>query len=154
MPKFKIIPETSEYEKQTKGAIRISYTYLHGKIESDAGYDIFGIKGWGLLDGLNLENNYLGSEYNRKRGTKVDVNLTGVHNCTFNNKPCTFFLWTANHWDSHSGIVRYHGLVVYDDDKEAYEYALNKYIERTEHLKKGGNVGAQNKKFTYTIGGL
>ena len=129
---MQIIPETKEFDEQSKDAIRISYTYLHGDLQNDAGYDIFGIKGWALLDSLNLENNYL-------TRVREDVDLTGEHACEFNGKPCTFFLWTdtsRRDIDAH----KYRGLVVYNDDKEYYDHAKENYIKKARNLENGGSL--------------
>lgn len=90
---YTIVPFTEKYEAIKKQ--RVHWSYLHGKIETDAGFDIFGIK--------------------ERIPTK-----DGIYKCVFEKKECTMFLW--NRMGSSPS-----GLVVYNDDKNAYEDAENKY---------------------------
>lgn len=89
-----IIPYTKAFENIQ--STRITFSYLYGKLESDAGFDAFGVQG-------------------------VDINgmgtLTeGIYPCYFNNKKCTLYYWCF-------GEDYYRGLAVYDDDKKSVIYA-------------------------------
>lgn len=85
-----------------KDLVRLRWTYLHGKLEDDAEYDVY------LIKNSDLNINYL---------TKRVENLkTGKYPCHFNNKPCTIYFWITEYNDPH-------GLVVYDDDIESVSYA-------------------------------
>lgn len=87
--------------------VRLGYTYLHGKLEDDAGYDVYLIK--------NSDLNNLTK--------RVEDLKTGKYPCYFNNKPCTIYYW-------ESGSNHPHGLVVYDDDTESVSYTEKCFNEK------------------------
>lgn len=110
--KMKIIPNTEEFDAEV--AHRISYCYLHGKIQDDAGYDCFGFQNF--IKDLSRVEGYI------QPGTIED----GIYECEFKDKPCTFFYWNSN-----DTMGRHRGLVVYNDDTEAYNYAKDCYNKKT-----------------------
>jgi len=89
---------------------RYQGTYLHGKLESDFGYDIFA--------------------FDRKQNFDQ-----GIHNFTLNvegkEQDVTFFLW-KNRLPNRGNPWR--GLMVYSKDEQSYQYALEKYKIKTELL--------------------
>lgn len=98
--------------------------YLHGKLMEEIGYD--------LAEFLNLKEDMVTitkdrySEYHTaclKEGI-YDVEVVGI------DKPCIGYFWTSN----RAGDPRTTGLVCFKDDKEACEYAAQKYAERSSTL--------------------
>lgn len=83
---------------------RLGYTYLHGKLEEDAGHDVYCLKNCDLPADILT------------RRIEQSSLKDGMYPCIFNNKPCTLYYWKCNFND-------YHGLVVYDDDSESVKYA-------------------------------
>lgn len=79
---------------------RIHWTFMHGQLEVDNDKDIFYIKG------------------------DVVPDTEGIFKMIFNNKECSLFLWYS---DLINGL---HGLVVYNDDEEAYNYAKTCYTSK------------------------
>ena len=114
-----IIPHTQEFDNIPNA--RISYCYLHGKLENDARYDCFGFGG--TFSGRILEDD------SRESYIRPGVLSDGIYPAVFNNKPCTFY-----YWNSQDTYGRHRGLVVYNDDTEAVEYARDKFINRESHL--------------------
>jgi len=90
---------------------RLGFTYLHGKLEDDAGHDIY------LLKNCELPADILTTIIEQ------DSLKDGMYPCHFNNKPCTLFYWKCT-------FNRYHGLVVYDDDIESVKYANDCLINK------------------------
>jgi hypothetical protein len=82
--------------------VRLGWTYLHGKLEEDAEYDVYLIK-----------NSDLKADTLTKRTEKLK---TGKYPCHYKNKPCTIYYWVNEYNDAH-------GLVVYDDDEKSVLYA-------------------------------
>lgn len=97
-------PETLEagykYPVAEHATTRMTFCYLHGNAEKDNGFDCFGV--------VNEVPQYAGI-----------YPATIMHN----PKPCTFFLWNTT--GDHQ-----HGLVVYNDDEQAYKDAEEKYHRR------------------------
>ncbi len=117
---MKIIPETKKYE-DVKRIRRISYCYLHGNLQNDAGYDIFG-----FLDFIaDVPVDKIDGEYYIEPGIIED----GIYPCEFEGKACTFFYWNNKQRPGGHG-----GLVVYNDDKDAYEEAKECYNNKTIFL--------------------
>jgi hypothetical protein len=94
---YTIIPDVDKYEYTPKN--RVKWTYLHGRLEDDVKYDIFGV-----AETVPIQD--------------------GIYKCQYEGKPCTMFLW--NRFSTEPS-----GLVVYNDDLTAYEYALKKYTEKS-----------------------
>ena len=117
---MKIIPATEKYEG-IENVYRISFCYLHGQLQDDVGYDIFG-----FLDFIReFEKDKDGSHY-----IEPGVLEDGMYPCEFEGKPCTFF-----YWNSDGGRYgRHRGLVVYDDDEGASNYAKECFTNKDEHL--------------------
>lgn len=86
-----------------------SWCYMHGQLEEDNHWDCF------LL--------------NKKVGIKND--WVGMFPLKFNGKECTFFKWVVK---MSSTITQNRGLIVYNDDKEAFEYAKKAFLENREML--------------------
>ena len=91
---------------------RMSWTYLHGKLEKKAcehdGYDIFGFKG----DMPDVEGIYKGFvEY-------PDEKIA-----------CTIFAWPDSSFKE-----KLQGLVVADDDEKSFADAENKYNLKESHI--------------------
>lgn len=114
---YTIVPETinGEYVGPYKenDVIRASYCYLHGNLEVQNGYDIF-----------SLLKKEITSEFIDDRWLSKDF-PEGIYNCVCFHKPCTFFLWNNRHL---------HGLVVFNDDKEAYEYAKEEFDAKSSSI--------------------
>jgi hypothetical protein len=106
-----IVPDTQENYDELKPK-RLSYTYLHGQLESDCGYDCYGISNCDL-------------PLKKDSDTMIDHTLLkdGEYPCVYNNKPCTLYFW-------HCSINHPHGLVVYNDDLDSVEYAKSKLLEK------------------------
>ena len=100
---WEIIPSIEKFEG-VKGK-RLGYTYLHGKLEEECGYDIYRIKN------CDLPLHYPSSTYINDTEMK-----DGKYPCHYQGKDCTLYFW-------HSSDQRPHGLVVYNDDKESCKYA-------------------------------
>ena len=98
------------------GCVRISWTYLHGKLESDAGYDCYGV-----LNCVFPVREDIPQLVDR---TKME---TGIYPCQYQDKPCTLYFWKCTYLDPH-------GLVVYDDDVDAVAYAKKKYDEKSTFI--------------------
>lgn len=96
---WRIVPDTDPQEENT---VRLSFTYLHGKLEEDCKYDCYD-----LADCPSLNKETL---------------VKGMYPCHYKGNPCTLFYWKRRHNDAING-----GLVVYNDDTEAFEYAKKCY---------------------------
>lgn len=92
---------------------RLSYTYLHGQLETDCGYDCYSIANPSEYGFEVVEQGYYIIE---------DENKSGIIPCIYKDKECTLFLWIRPNFRKQWG-----GLVVYNDDKEAYNYAIECY---------------------------
>lgn len=107
-PTLEIIVDATDQHDLLKEKLKcIAGTFLHGKLEDDAEYDIFSF--------LMSDPNY--------------VIPLGVHKCFYKEKPCLFYYWKAQTERSFG-----RGLVVYADDNESIEYARNCYKTKTESL--------------------
>lgn len=135
------------YNSQINDHFRESnWFYLHGKLEDNCGYDraiiinyneietketinwetISGDKVTKCISPYPVKTNYLNGIY------KVEIKDIEY--------PCTGYFWTTNEhtvYDEQNESHLYweqRGLVVADDDKEAVEYALNKYKTKAIYL--------------------
>ena len=108
MKRLIIIPDhDKKLSNRYKNQGRFSYTYLHGDLETDCGFDCYNIAN--PLDfGFEMDAVFI----------KEDPAKCGIIKCQYKRKPCTLFLWMDRH---------YHGLVVYDSDIDAYKYAEDCY---------------------------
>lgn len=96
--------------------------YLHGIVETSQGYDCIEL----------IEDECDAFAY---RLQKYDVVIeildipTDIYECKVYgyDKPCTAFIWRWTHGNS----ISYRGLIVDNNDKEAYDYAKRKYDERS-----------------------
>lgn len=89
--------DTHEYRDETKETIRKGFTYLHGQLQYENGYDIFGVV------------------------APFDFR-PGIYPCKVIGfeKEATFYLWNGTD-------LRLHGLVVFNDDLKEVEYAKKCY---------------------------
>lgn len=108
---MKALTITTATEDGFKSENRYRGTYLHGKLETDFGYDIF--------------------SFDRKQDFDQ-----GIHNFTLNvdgkEQDVTFFLWKNEHYTIR--MEPWRGLMVYTKDTEYYEDALEKYKIQTDFL--------------------
>lgn len=116
---MKIIPETEKY-KDVKGVRRISYCYLHGALQNEVDYDIFG-----FLDFIDVPIDKDSGEYYIEPNAIED----GIYPCEFEGNPCTFFYWKGKF-----STPNHRGLVVYDNDEDSYKYAKECYEKKTAVL--------------------
>ena len=115
MKLFQILEHTTK--EQNIG--RINWVYSHGKLENDCKYDIFYIKS--PIDyGFSLIND--------SKIIKLNESNIGITPCYYNNKKCSMFIWCVD------GYKEYTGLVVYNDDKKSYEYALKCYNNKEQYI--------------------
>ena len=98
-----ILPEIEE--NQGIKSKRLGYTYLHGELEKECGYDIYGF--------INCELPLVKEDCSYIDDSALK---NGDYPCVYKNKKCTLYFW-------HDNINRPHGLVVYNDDKESVRYA-------------------------------
>jgi hypothetical protein len=110
---YTIVPETinGNYTGDYKyeDVVRASWCYLHGELENMVGYDIFSMLR-AELKPEQIDERWLSDEF-----------VEGIYQCVCMGKPCTFFRWKN---------YNYHGLVVLNTDKDAYEYASKCYEEK------------------------
>jgi hypothetical protein len=116
MEKLIIIPDNDkELNNKYPEQIRLSYTYLHGKLEEDCRYDLYNIA---------KENSF---GFKEKDGiVEPDKEMTGLYPCLYKDKDCTLFLWVVNNM--------FRGLVVYNDDVEGYKFAMDKYMKKEKTI--------------------
>jgi hypothetical protein len=108
---MKIIPDlTPEFEASS--CMNLSGTYLHGKLEDDAGHDCFALP----------------NEFFTSKGFPIGHLDKGIYELEFNGKPVTYFVWKnpENGW--------YRGLAVYNHDKKSVKYAKLKFNEESREL--------------------
>lgn len=93
---------------------RIPNTYLHGNLETDAGFDIFKIHGKALYEKL----------------CGIELELTCKTYIKLYDKmiPVVMYCWRAPEQSSLNGAVK--GLVCYQDDFEAIKDAMTKQKEK------------------------
>lgn len=101
---------------------RISYTYLHGKLEKDCGYDCFGF--------VDCE---LPLQYNCDTYIDTAEMVGGIYPCEYNGKGCLLYLWFTPNKNRYSGSES-HGLAVYDDDIEAIQWAEKCFVDKRWNL--------------------
>jgi hypothetical protein len=107
-PKWEIIPDVQgNYDELNP--IRFSYTYLHGKLHSDAGMDTYGLINCDLP--LREDHDVL-----------VNHSLVedGLYPCVYKDEPCTLYFW-------HCSFGEPHGLITYDSDELASLDAKTKF---------------------------
>lgn len=104
-----IVPDIQETNIPVGNIGILSFTYLHGKLELDAGRDRYGIIGYEEHGFVTTHHHFI----------DVDSKKTGIYPCVYNKKPCTLFLWVS--------VDYYRGLVVYNDDHEYYSDAREKF---------------------------
>lgn len=113
-----IVPEVETWAGVPRR--RISYCYLHGKLESDIGYDLFGFQV--EQSKLTEDNHYI----------KPDELEDGIYPCVLDNishlRDCLFYYWKRARIGEHGGLV------VYADDVEANSYARRMYDEKSMTL--------------------
>lgn len=109
-----------------------NFWYLHGQLEADVGFDL------ALFTSNNKELLY--DYFTIKEDNKIikrkgfyylpegiyDVKVIGF------NKPCKGYFWTQ-FFNSHETHFQ-RGLVVYADDKEANNYAYERFQEKSKIL--------------------
>lgn len=111
--KNEIIPFTDENKDIKK--VKISWTYLHGKLEEDATYDIFGFK-----------DEFMG--HKTSIDSKTDLGFQqAVIECEYKGKECLLYLWRNN-------TSLQTGYAVYRDDEEANKQALKKMMEKSDFI--------------------
>lgn len=118
---YTIIPENGEgdyigdytYENVT----RPSYCYLHGELKKLAGYDIFSMLK-SELEPEQIQELWLSDKFEE-----------GIYPCICMGKQCTFFRWKTN--TSHKS---YTGLVVLDEDFNAWQYAFGCYVNKVDNI--------------------
>jgi len=94
---------------------RIPNTFLHGNVETDAGFDIFRIHGKELYDKLcGIESELTCETYILLRDSMI---------------PVVIYCWKVPEQTSFGGIIK--GLVCYPDDYEAIKDAKMKQKEKT-----------------------
>ena len=112
---YTIVPETIDGESIgdyiREELVRASWCYLHGELQDRVGgYDIF-----------NMLRCELEPEHINEHNRLTDEFESGIYPCICMGEPCTFFRWKRLH---------YIGLVVFNTDKDGYEYGSNCYKER------------------------
>lgn len=126
---YKDSEELQEILKTCKTKRVSNWWYLHGKLESDIGYDKGIMLDNDLLECLEFTDKDISKSYQMwylKDGV-YDVEIIQI------NKPCKGYFWTTfEKFSNIDGIVPHtHGLVCYSDDKEANKYAYKKYVEKS-----------------------
>jgi len=120
---YTIVPESTYNGGYLAGyynddeVVRPSYCYLHGKLETLIGYDIFGMLRSELEPDQIIDNRV------------SDKFVEGIHSCICMGKPCTFFRWKTN--EHHKSFA---GLVVLNSDTRALEYAQECYDNKTSNI--------------------
>ena len=118
----------TQHYYEDKNSIVSNWWYLHGNLDSEIGYDK------GVFCNLEDFNLYIKNCYynGNKRYFDIvcledgiyDVEIIGI------DKPCVGYFWIIN----KEHIPECHGLVCFKDDKEACEYAEQKYKEKSQYL--------------------
>lgn len=117
---MKIIPHVEKFEAEYGNAKHIPFTFLHGKLEEDAGYDVFSLSCY--------EDIFVGAKIISTSFDESSI-AQGIYPCTFNDKECTLFLWDVE----ECGITK-KGLVAYNDDLSAFEYAKKCYENKERFI--------------------
>lgn len=112
--KWEIIPDTDENEDDSN-LVRLSFTYLHGKLQRDAETDLYSIKNF------NLKTRH----YNKF--VDSDNLQEGLYPCIYKGNPCTLFFWKYK-----LEVAR--GLIVYDSDEKGLLHAELCYKTKTGFL--------------------
>lgn len=125
-----------------------SWWYLHGKLEDFCGYDkaiTTNCKSCGFsretVDWSSIRGDNVVKVCNENKLTRWEMHLNGIVPVTVEgvDKPCVGYFWTAEeHEVYYKGKAYPHwkqrGLVVFEDDCEAREYAQKQYNEKSEKL--------------------
>lgn len=101
---WQIIPHTHPDCDRLKPK-RIEFTYLHGQLQMDCGYDVYGFVNCSLPT-ADSESEYI----------QHDKLNNGMYPCTFKGHLCTLFFW-------HDNTGKPRGLVTYNTDIPAFEHA-------------------------------
>ncbi len=102
-----IVPSnTEEFDELSlkRKLYRPSWSYLHGKLEGDAGHDLYGFK---HCDNPIIEK--------------------GIYPCEYNGKACSLYIWLCKEGTTH-------GLIIYDDDKDHIDYVKKCYDDEVPFL--------------------
>jgi len=112
MKPFVLIPHTFKYEN-VKDTISLMYCYLHGDLQTQAGFDIFSLLKGSVSQDLIVNDHIILKD--------------GIYPCVYEGRPCTLFYWL----DERS---KNRGLVVYNDDKLYMRDALECYLSKKEFI--------------------
>jgi hypothetical protein len=110
MEKILIFPE-HENNSSIEEIKNMPYCYLHGQLENEIGFDLFGIS-------------------NHPQNWDFDNTNTipkGIYEGTYNAKDCVLYLW-------QSKMFGLRGLCVYKDDIDANMFAYKHYFTDAVHL--------------------
>ncbi|WQJ53504.1 MAG: hypothetical protein [Wendovervirus sonii] len=109
-----------KYYEYTLGVVNT--VYLHGQLEAQVGYDCCSVS--------KINPKYLKILKDAKGITNSFLNLNGIFEVSVKgvDKPCIGYFWVA---DTSKYFVNQRGIIVFKDDKEANEYALKKYDEKS-----------------------
>jgi hypothetical protein len=112
-----IIPDPDPRYDELKPS-RLTWTYLHGQLETDCGYDCYGM--------INHNFPTHNDEPRRIDHSRIE---DGKYAMEYKGKKCTLYFW-------HDDFERPqpHGLVVYDDDAESVAYAEECLIKKPTHI--------------------
>lgn len=120
-----------------------SWWYLHGKLEELVGYDkaiTTNCKSAGYsketIDWSEIHGNEVKSVFEDKMIPVMYVNAIIPVEIEGIDKPCVGYFWTTDeypiYWKEQSyPYWNQRGLVCFEDDKEACEFALEKYLTKT-----------------------
>lgn len=115
-------------ERHEKNIIYSSFWYLHGELEELVGYDKATILNMEEIPHITKNCYFNGDkEYFDVVCVKdgiYDVEILGI------DKPCVAYFWITD----MDYIPNQRGLVCFKDNKEACEYALKKYNEKSQLL--------------------
>ena len=124
-----------------------SWWYLHGELEDRAGYDkatCTNCREIGLSFPTINWTGITGSEVTSVGNDRLEINVmhfTGIINVEIDglDEPCVGFFWTTDerivqYKDKLYPLWKQRGLVCLKSDKEAVEYAKEKWVEKTWNL--------------------
>jgi hypothetical protein len=117
MRQFTIIPETSDGHyigANEHDVVRPDRAYMHGELQTHLGYDIFSLLK-SELSPHEIDEHWVSDQL-----------AEGQYLAKCIGKECTFFRWYGGR-----GFL---GLVVQNDDQEAYEYAKQCFTEKTSSI--------------------
>lgn len=132
-------------KKEASGFYETNWFFLHGKLESDVGYDkaVFinfdEIETKETIDYTEIRGNEV-IRYNSPNIIKMNY-LNGIYNVEVKDidYPCTGYFWIVCERIVKSELGDYpvwqqRGLVVANDDEKSIEYAIKKYNEKSNIL--------------------